>query len=310
MTSSPPDTAPRDRADPGRSLAPGCTLAPGCILTIESGLQAGAMLVLPPGTHRVGAHLDDDVVVAEAALAAGHFTVEHGGATTLRALAAPLRLSDGTELAAGGTLAVAGTRHFSVGATRFRLDAPPAPRTASRRVAAPLAALAACVAAALVVSAPGSESSAALGRPTPAVAAPVRIAAATPPVADIAEALAGRLRAAGLAELRPAPGADGTVEVSGTLAPERQAGWAEARRWFDATYGGRVMLVDRVTASASVGPLSIAAVQPGGDAPFVIDQSGRRLFVGSEVADGWVLAAIEPTHVTVRRNDQTLAVRF
>ena len=298
--------------EPRRQIVPIAEVRPprvavGCTLTIEAGIQAGATLALSPGVHHVGASLDDDVVVVDAALGARHFTVEHHGATTLRTQAAALRLDGGSELAAGSSLRVDGSLRFRVGQTSFRLDAAPAPHARTRRLAAPFFGVVSCIAATLVMSTPGAESNATLGLPLPDHV--FAVAAATPSTAEVAAALGDRLAAGGLSGLQPASIADGTVEVSGTVSPGQRPGWAEARRWFDATYGGRVILVDRVGAAAA-SPLSIAAVRPGSDAPFVIDQSGRRLFVGSEVADGWVVASIEATRVMVRRDAQTLAVRF
>lgn len=279
-----------------------------CVLTIVSGPQAGACLSLGAGAHRVGGDLENDVVVSDAALAAGHFEIEHGNGTVLRACSTVLRLADGSQLSEGGLMPVAGMCHFHMGGTEFRLAAAaPAGARSPRRLAAPAAAIAACVAAVLVMSAPGAESNAALGQP-PRTAAPDVTTA--PSATEVAAALGDRLAGAGLAGLQPAVGTDGTVAVSGSVSPDQKTGWAEVRRWFDSRYGGRVMLVDRVGTTVAVAPLSVAAVRPGGDAPFVIDQSGRRLFIGSAVADGWVVAAIDPTHVTVRRNAETLAVRF
>lgn len=283
-----------------------------CVLTIETGLQAGAWLVLPTGLHRVGGELGNDVVVSEAALAACHFEIEHDGAVTLRACSAALRFADTAGGPAGRSIPVEGSLRFQVGRTEFRLDAPalPLPPAAARRPAAPLGTLCAYVAVVLVVFAQGTECSEAVGRPAPGSLHAAASVAPAPGMAEIVAAVSERLAAGGLSRLQPAAGADGTVAVSGTLSPAQKAGWAEVKRWFDSTYGARLMLVDRVVVIASKAPLSIAAVRPGGDAPFVIDQSGRRLFVGSEIGDGWVVAAIEPTRVTVRRSAETLAVRF
>lgn len=279
-----------------------------CMLKIVNGLQAGACLSLCTGVHRIGGSLANDVVVFEAALAEDHFEVEHGDTTWLRACSASLHLSDGMDLPAGRSMPVTGTLQFQVGCTKFCLVAAvPRKIRTTRRLAVPVAALAACVAVVLGMSAHGTESSAALGRlPREAARSIVFAPAAT----EVAAVLGNHLVAAGLSGLQPVAGADGTVTVSGNVSPEQKAGWTEIMRWFDSNYGGRVMLIDQVGTAVAVAPLSIAAVRPGGDAPFVIDQSGRRLFVGSAVADGWVVAAIEPTRVTVRRHAETLTVRF
>lgn len=204
---------------------------------------------------------------------------------------------------------------FTAGSTRFRVDAaddllPPAHPDWRSRLVAP-ATIAVTAAALLVIQVPRGDSSVSPRPPIERVAS-LRVAEAVPSMptlADLADVLSSRVAAAGLSGLRVRVGADGALEASGSLSPDRQAAWADVKRWFDGRHGGRAVLVDRVGLSTPAAPLSVAALHAG-TSPFVIDRTGRKLFPGSELPDGWLVDSIEPTRVLVRRGDQVMAVRF
>ncbi len=287
----------------------------GCTLTVENGPQAGASLLLKPGSNLVGSDLDSDIVVTDGLMAAGHFMVECGPAIVLRALAADVHLQGGKRLGPGETYTACGQVHLMAGSTRFRMDAPKSSVSSvsldwRSRLAGP-AAIAIAAVALLVIQVPRGDSSVSPRPPLDGTAS-LRVAKVVPSVptsADLVEALSGRVLAAGLSEVRSGIGADGAVDVSGSLSPGQQAAWADIKHWFDDRYGGRAVLVDHVGVSMPTAPLSVAALHPGAS-PFVIDRTGHKLFPGSELPDGWRVDSIEPTRVLVRRGDQVLAVRF
>lgn len=291
------------------------TIDQGYTLTVENGPQAGASLLLQPGRTLVGTGLDSDVVVSDGLMATAHFAVECGSSVVLRALTADVRLGRGASLRPGEARAAAAGARFTAGVTGFRIDAPEVRVSLARsdwrsRLVAP-AAIAVTAAALLVIQVPHGDTSVASRMPVDRVA-PVQVTGAMPSVptpADLVEVLSGRMVAAGLSGLRFGVGTDGAVDVSGSLSPDQQAGWADIKRWFDGRYGGRAVLVDRAGLSAPTAPLSVAALHTG-TSPFVIDRDGHKLFPGSELADGWRIDSIEPSRVLVRRGDQVLAVRF
>lgn len=287
----------------------------GCTLIVENGPQAGASLLLQPGLNLVGSGLDSDVVVTDCLMATGHFMVECGPAVVLRVLAADIRLQSGARLLAGRTHTVRGRVRFTAGSTDFRVDiidslVPPARPYWRSRLAAP-AAIAVTAAALLVIQVPRGDSSVSPRPPIERVAS-LRVAEATPSMpalTGLVDMLSSRVAVAGLSGLHVKAGMDGALEVSGSLSPDQQAAWADVKRWFDGRHGGRAVLVDRVGLSTPAAPLSVAALHAG-TAPFVIDRTGRKLFPGSELPDGWLVDSIEPTRVLVRRGDQVMAVRF
>ena len=285
------------------------------LLSIESGLQAGASLPLPVGTCRVGTGLGNDIVVADPALAATHLLLERGPSLVLHAADGEIHI-DGKRLRPGRSRRVRGSLRFKAGNTVFRLDVGTTPRPPARAAAiraAPAGLIVVATAALLMMpSSQGEGSTAHLVRIEPAKTAPVEAlhTAVLPTSLQATDAVRARFDQSGLGTLRIDAGADGAVVVSGSLAPEQRAGFTDAKRWFDAQFNGRAVLVDHVTVAATVPPLTVAAVRAGGAEPFVVDRTGRKLQPGSTLSDGWVLDRIEIDCVTVRRGDQTLAVRF
>lgn len=287
------------------------------LLSIESGLQTGASIPLLAGTCRVGAGLANDIVVADPALAATHLVLEHGPTLVLRAVDGDVDI-DGKRLRPGQSRRVHGLLRFRAGSTVFRLDiarVPPARAAAIR--AAPVGLIVVATAALLMMpSSQGEGSTAHLVRVEPAKTASVEASYTSPGLASAptplqaTDAVRARFDRSSLGALHVDAGADGAVVVSGSLTPEQRAGFTDAKRWFDAQFNGRAVLVDHVTVAATVPPLTVAAVRAGGAEPFVVDRAGRKLQPGSSLSDGWVLDRIETDRVTVRRGDQTLAVRF
>lgn len=285
------------------------------LLSVETGLQAGASLQLPGGTCRIGTGLANDIVVADPTLAAMHLVIMRGPTLVLRAADGEIHI-DGKRLRPGQSRRVNSPVRFRAGNTVFRLDigtAPVLPARAAAIRAAPLGLIVLATAALLMVpSSQGEGSTARLIRVEPAKTAPVEAmrAGILPTLLGAIDAVRTRFDQSSLRTLRVDAGADGSVIVSGSLAPEQRAIFTDAKRWFDAQFNGRTVLVDHVTVAATAPPLTIAAVRAGGAEPFVVDRAGRKLQPGSSLSDGWVLDRIETDRVTVRRGDQTLAVRF
>lgn len=282
-----------------------------CVLTIENGFQFGAALPLQPGVHRVGGDLTNDVVVIDPELTDSPFSVEHGKATRLHATSTDLRLQNGSVLRAGRSITVRSPLNFSAGSTRFHLDPNKgeARRTFSRGSQVTTFVAAALLGAALlVITASPAETSPS----SVATIASDRVVAKAPEfsVAEVAKSLSSRLHVSGLAGLRSELDTDGTVTVAGSLLPGQQPAWSSVKQWFDSTYGMKIALIDRVSLNKVAAPLSVAAVRSDGASPFVIDQSGQKLFVGSSLPGGWTVDAIEQTRVLVKRNSEMLAVSF
>lgn len=104
----------------------------------------------------------------------------------------------------------------------------------------------------------------------------------------------------------------GTVLASGTLEPERKDDWQAAQMWFDGKYGPRLSVqADVVFASRKMAkaPIAIQSVWAG-QFPYVIDGDGNKFFEGAKLKDGWRLDKIEDGRILIKRDQDTLSVKF
>jgi hypothetical protein len=122
-------------------------------------------------------------------------------------------------------------------------------------------------------------------------------------------ALKIRAMAAGLTELHITGDASNMIQIAGDVPAPQQPAWQAVRQWFDATYGTKFAVVDRINVSYPTVPLNVAAVRYGAQ-PFVVDQSGQKLFIGSQTSNGWTIDGINETRVTLHKDNQTAAVTF
>ncbi len=287
------------------------------VLTILDGLQAGSRTRLANGGSLIGTGTDCAVVVADPAMRSDHFEIVVGETTTLRALCA-VTLPDGTALASGAQLALAGATSFTAGGTRFLLEVPaPEPLPvceaatahARRRSIAPRAALS------LVALGAVLGSGMWLGRRGGAVVQPVTAATVAlhlpdpVRVEDAVGALRTRVAKAGLPGVTVSVQPDNTLLVGGLLTPGDAPAWTEIRQWFDGRYGNAMVLVERFDAPGTLPPLRIAAVWSGTH-PYVVDDRDERLHPGAAIGDGWLVERIEPGSVLARRGSQTVSLRY
>ena len=167
-----------------------------------------------------------------------------------------------------------------------------------------------CTTIALVAVAMGAAAS--LSPPKAQAAAPVPVPAPAPqartPV-ELAGLMGDHLVAEGLGNVALTALPDGSVEAAGEIMAQQAGAWRQARRWFDAGFGGQAVLVDHVAVSAAAPPLAVQAVWPGAN-PYVMDASGQKLFAGAALRSGWTVERILADRVMIRRGAQVLAVRF
>ena len=147
----------------------------------------------------------------------------------------------------------------------------------------------------------------------------VMTAAVTPdaPGAPVVDAAAGRARAwlsdriatDGLSdEIALAPGG-APLRVSGTLAPADHRRWVALHRAFDDRFPDAA-LIARVAlrpARPDLPPIAAARLAP---APQLILADGRRIAPGDTIAPGWIVEAIDPAGIELRRGVETLLVEF
>jgi hypothetical protein len=293
-------------------------------LVVESGVHHAARAELTAGLNRVGRSTDNDIIISDLQMPETSFALEcRGREVELRAGDAEIELVGRKPLARGASRScVNGLRFTSAGIT-FRIEiaatdsAAPAESGRSSfgwRLPAVATSVLATIILAVLVS----------FRAAPLTARPNNVVTTTssiPPASGqgvassqsrqqfALEQLRRHLAAVDLGSLVLTAQPDGSIEARGQISKAQETAWREVGHWFDSMAGGQAVLVDAVTISAEVQPLAIQAVWLGQN-PYVIDDSGDKLFVGSALPSGWTISGIDRSHVVVKRGDQILAVRF
>lgn len=288
------------------------------VLTIVDGLQAGFKTKLATGDYLIGTGTDCMVVVADPAMCSDHFEVHVGEVTVLHARR-QLVLLDGSNLAPGSRLAIAGPTTFIAGGTRFLIE-PPVSTVSTTSVVSTqprrrgrFSAILSSVSVAAAVVAGGIWLT---GRGPAVVPLTHAASAALRPAAlrgvdrgAAADMLQSRIASAGLPGVLVSRQPDGTLLVNGVLGVGDEPAWIGVRQWFDTNYGNEFVLVERFGTTGALPPLRIAAVWAGSH-PYVVDDRGTRMHVGASAGDGWSVDGISAGHVVMRRGTQSVSLRY
>jgi hypothetical protein len=272
-------------------------LASAWRLHIAEGPNAGAELVLSPGLHRVGRDAGNDIVLADAAIALQHISIEIDGRGASLVTHAEGSALQGRALAAGRTTRMAPGADLRVGTTLLRVSGPACAKAGmpSKSVGVAVAACGALVAAFTYFSGASAP---------PPRNAPAQLAASLDDVPAAQRALESHLQNLGLGNNVRVAAADGALVATGALTPEQTAGWHNAQAWFDGRFGGRIGLVAQIGAVGVQTPmLDIAAVSLR-PVPNVITRGGERYTTGAVLPGGWTITAISVDAVMLRRGDQ------
>lgn len=98
---------------------------------------------------------------------------------------------------------------------------------------------------------------------------------------------------------------DGQLSAVGSFDRARKDQWVALQQAFDARYGQQIVLNPRVAvrAEAPAPRVRFQAVWFGAN-PYVINDSGKRLYPGAALADNWVLERIENNQVILARGEE------
>ena len=293
--------------------------AQSCLLVIENGPQAGASVRLSRGTYGVGRAIVADIVIGDDSLEDRHFEVVVGDAVYLSPLSGGLSGGNGRPLNHGRRLRLNKAFGIQAGQTRFRLipDASTSimnwrPRSGITSASTLLLAFAF---GSLFIFSPTAEPSSLVSL----AKVPHRLSMVDhkrtsaierrPDFPAAARAFAAELTRVGLSEVSIVAAGQGAIAADGSIGSSQNASWDEARRWFDKTLGSDFVLINRLSPPRHSAPLSVVAVWSGPE-PYVIDQQGKKLFLGNVLPTGWSIAAIHPDRLLLRRAGQLLVVRF
>ena len=305
---------------------------------IASGPNAGAVVTLPAGRYRFGQHRDNDIVLADDAVAGCHAVIEIDGGMAVIEPLAPGAMVRRRLVPLGASRRLRPGADIVLGGTRLRLHGPDPRRPWARGplLATGLAAIAAtalAMAPARTAATPPANllarnrSDAAAARagvlqpdtPQPGETqhGAAGFGSSTRQNADVvppapshaADSLRARLAEAGLGNAVQVTAADGAVLAIGALLPGDRDRWLAAQMWFDAANQGRVALVDKVgvARAENLPHLDVGAVSAGA-VPFVITGSGERYTEGSVLEGGWSIAHIGADRVTLRNGARTMDI--
>jgi type III secretion protein D len=291
-------------------------------LVVESGVHRLASCDIAPGNTTVGSGPGNAIIVSDLAVGVGFTLLRDKDGLSLRAAGARLEVG-GRPLRPGQRHRCTRTVELASGGIRFRLDVPPAIRPKQRSMLragmfAAGAIAAVSLAATILLHSPTIASlslfpgaPALASNPVPAVAAPISTVAtaAAPSLTNVLDGLRRRAAAAGLQTLTFEARPDGSIVADGRIAPAQGDAWHQVGGWFDTAAQGRFVLVDAVQATAEAPALQIQAVWPGHE-PYVVDGSGQKLFIGSLLPNGWTIQDIDRQRILIKRDAQTVAVRF
>jgi len=127
------------------------------------------------------------------------------------------------------------------------------------------------------------------------------------PSATAAEAgkwLQQQLTAANLKQIKVSE-VEGQLGVAGTYDPAQKGQWRSVQQAFDARFGQQVVLHPDVTARSEIAKprVRFQAVWFGPN-PYVINDTGKRLYPGAALADDWTLDSIENNQVILARGEE------
>src|SRR5262245_35836822 len=149
----------------------------------------------------------------------------------------------------------------------------------------------------------------------PAGATAVAGVPAAPPgaTASLEEAtreLSSRIDQARLRSLRVGM-LDGSITVTGRLTRREGEAWKTIERWFDQTYGGRLVLAAKVTVSEgrTLPPPQLQAISFG-VRPYIITADGSRHEPGSVLDNGWAISEIGKGRLVLARDGETLTLTY
>lgn len=98
---------------------------------------------------------------------------------------------------------------------------------------------------------------------------------------------------------------DGQLSVQGTYDPAQKGQWRSVQQAFDSRFGQQVVMHPDVVARTEIAKprVRFQAVWFGTN-PYVINDSGKRLYPGAALADDWTLHSIENNQVILARGEE------
>jgi hypothetical protein len=287
-------------------------------LEITAGLHQGVCLALDLPAYLIGSGAGADLLLSDAGVAAAHLLLRlERGTLAIEARGGDVHVID----AAGRSLRVPmGNGHrahlpvdLQLGTAQLRLREAAAAKAhtaplLSRRHGQWLCAalfMGLCAAAFGSFSLQRDHSAMAMRAKAGGAEAPVALAATNTATVEQAQLwLAEQLQTAQLTRIEIGP-RDGGLSAQGSVTPAQRSAWTSVQQAFDRRYGQAIVLHPQVSVSSvpATPRVRFQAVFFGPH-PYVISDTGKRLYPGAAVADDWVLERIEADQVILARGTE------
>jgi hypothetical protein len=306
---------------------PSARVTPIPLLSITHGLHRGVSLALENPVYTVGSAGDVDLLLSDPGIAARHLALRFaagqvavealgGDVTVVARHGQEIRIPVGSGHRARLPLTV------RVGAAVLTLSPP----TAGARAAAPAAPISrnkaqwviALVLMCLCVGAfayRGQPQASQASQPSPGLSTPDGNRTVHAPNDDGSRASAAQakvwleqqLDTASLTRINVNE-TDGQLSVEGRYDPSEKSRWTSVQQAFDARFGQQVVLHSSVSPRTDIAKprVRFQAVWLG-EHPYVVSDSGKRLYPGAVLADDWTLERIENNQVILARGAERFA---
>lgn len=271
-------------------------------LTVTSGLHQGSSLVLDQPVYTLGADLAADLVLSDPGIAGLHLRLRfEGGQVAVEALGGDVVLGKNVRIPQGSGHRARLPLQLRIGTAGVSLASPEGeekPSDAARTFTPWIVAIVLLFlcAGALAVRNDTPLTQAAVAAQVPALKKPSREHAKT--------WLEQQLQAAHLDAIKVTD-ANGQLSAVGSFEQSQKPQWLALQQAFDERYGQQIVLNPRVSvrADAARPRVRFQAVWFGTN-PYVINDSGKRLYPGAALADNWVLERIENNQVILARGEE------
>jgi len=271
-------------------------------LTVTSGLHQGSSLVLDQPVYTLGADLAADLVLSDPGIAGLHLRLRfEGGQVAVEALGGDVVLGKNVRIPHGSGHRARLPLQLRIGTAGVSLASPEGvekPSDATRTFTPWIVAIVLLFlcAGALAVRNDTPLTQAAVAAQVPALKKPSREHAKT--------WLEQQLQAAHLDAIKVTD-ANGQLSAVGSFEQSQKPQWLALQQAFDERYGQQIVLNPRVSvrADAARPRVRLQAVWFGTN-PYVINDSGKRLYPGAALADNWVLERIENNQVILARGEE------
>ena len=268
-------------------------------LTVTGGLHQGSSLVLDQPVYTIGADLAADLVLSDPGIAGLHLRLRfEGGQVAVEALGGDVLIAGNVRIPHGSGHRARLPLQLRIGTAGVSLALPGGaekPSDAPRKLTPWIVAF---VLLFICAGALAVRSEAPL-LPATAVAevAPVKKASREHAKAWLEQ----QLQAAHLDTVKVSD-SNGQLSATGTFEQSQKPQWLALQQAFDQRYGQQIVLNPRVAvrADAAAPRVRFQAVWFG-PRPYVINDSGKRLYPGAALADNWVLERIENNQVILAR---------